>query len=103
MSVSCGRSCHRHLGRDRPFTLKLKLVPLKRLLPAAFQVGAVVVFRHTVLNEGDKQAGEDEIRGDALCRRTLNDNVGTARRDGGLQSCSEPQRPGTGSASWRAL
>ena len=50
-SVSCGRSCHRHLGRDRPLTLKLELVPLKRLLPAALEVGAIVVFRHTVLNE----------------------------------------------------
>lgn len=52
MSVSWGRSCHRHLGRDRPFTLKLELVPLERLLPAALQVGTVVVFRHTMLKKG---------------------------------------------------
>lgn len=70
--VSCGRSCHRHLGRDRPLTLKLELVPLKRLLPAALEVGAIVVFRHTMLKRQtvDKQLGQSKIRR----RRTVPQN-----------------------------
>ena len=44
-----GRSCHRHLGRDRPLALRLRLVPLERLLSAALQILAVMVLRHTVL------------------------------------------------------
>ena len=44
-----GRSCHRHLGRDRPLTLELELVPLKGLLSTALEVLAIVVFGHAML------------------------------------------------------
>lgn len=44
----------------------------------------------------------NETTGYVLCHRTLSDNVGTAQQDAGLQSCSESQTPGIGSASWQA-
>ena len=58
MGVDGGRSCHRHLRRDRPLTLKLELVPLERLLPTALEVLALVVFRHAVLQRGEDRGKE---------------------------------------------
>lgn len=47
------RSCHRHLGCDSSLALELGLVLLERLLPAASQILAVVMFWHAVLkNKG---------------------------------------------------
>lgn len=46
-----GRSCDRHLGRDRPLALELELVPLKGLLSTALEVLAIMVFRHAVLQK----------------------------------------------------
>ena len=44
-----GRSCRRHLGRNSPLALQLRLVLLERLLPTALQVLALMVLRHAVL------------------------------------------------------
>ena len=38
-----------NLGRHRPLALQFVFIPIKRLLPAIFKVGAVVVLRQTVL------------------------------------------------------
>ena len=40
-----------HLRSHRPLTLQLHLVPVERLLPAVFQIRAVVVLREAVLHE----------------------------------------------------
>lgn len=37
-----------NLGRHRPLALQFVLIPIKRLLPAIFKVGAVMVLRQTV-------------------------------------------------------
>ena len=46
-----GRSCRRHLGGHSTLALQLRLVLLKRLLPTALEVLAVVVLRHTMLQD----------------------------------------------------
>ena len=38
-----------NLGRHSPLALQFVFIPIKRLLPAIFKVGAVVVLRQTVL------------------------------------------------------
>lgn len=67
-----GRSCYRHLGRDRPLALELQLVPLECLLPAALEVLAVVMFRHTVLEEEKESEPPGCKRDDVL--RTVPQN-----------------------------
>jgi hypothetical protein len=37
-----------NLGRHRPLTLQFALIPIKRLLPAIFKVGTVMMLRQTV-------------------------------------------------------
>ena len=43
------RSCRRHLGGHSPLALQLRLVLLKRLLPTALEILAVVMLGHPVL------------------------------------------------------
>lgn len=43
------RSCSRHLGGYSPFTLQLRLVPLKGLLPTILELEAVVVLGEAML------------------------------------------------------
>ena len=44
-----GKLCRGHLGCDGPLALQLRLVLLKRLLPTALEILAVVMLGHPVL------------------------------------------------------
>ena len=54
-----GRSCRRHLGRNSPLTLQLRLVLLERLLTTALKILTLMVLRHTML---DRDKGESFSR-----------------------------------------